>query len=401
MALLFNTRLSYLLRKVKDLRCLTPRRHRMKEKWAATRAKHPPTTLALKHFDATYSVQLGQLWPSVRAALLSERKYGALLNHFSHDAILADLEAQGCRDFIHDTDTQGQPCSEQEPEVRSEESNGVSMKKSDFVDQQLSPLHLSPNIKCLVFPRGIITRFKPAKPDMCGYLGYYLMDAASVLPCLALDVHEGHNVLDLCAAPGGKTLALLQTQSIEFLCVNDASVSRTKRLRKVLHSYIPKQLLTNEKLRITSFDGTQWGEIERNTFDRVLVDVPCTTDRHSLMEDDNNIFSKNRTGERRNLPHLQLELLLAGIEAACPGGEIVYSTCTLSQIQNMSVVEQAIYLARENHGIQLQVVDLRPLTHIFKKTFNFAPDLHVGEMVIPHLAANFGPIYMCKLRRLT
>lgn len=41
------------------------------------------------------------------------------------------------------------------------------------------------------------------------------------------------------------------------------------RLKKVLHSYVPKQLLTDEKLRITSFDGTKWGEIERNTFDRV------------------------------------------------------------------------------------------------------------------------------------
>ncbi|KAF1384146.1 hypothetical protein PFLUV_G00139260 [Perca fluviatilis] len=143
------------------------------------------------------------------------------------------------------------------------------------------------------------------------------------------------------------------------------------------------------------------GEIERNTFDRVLVDVPCSTDRHSLMEDDNNVFSKSRTGERRKLPELQLELLLAGIEAACPGGEILYSTCTLSQIQNLGVVEQAVYLARENRGIQLQVVDLRPLTHMFRKTFHFAPDLPLGEMVIPHLAANFGPIYMCKLRRLT
>lgn len=43
---------------------------------------------------------------------------------------------------------------------------------------------------------------------------------------------------------------------------------------------------------------------------QVLVDVPCTTDRHSLMEDDNNIFSKSRTAERRRLPQLQLELLL-------------------------------------------------------------------------------------------
>lgn len=136
----------------------------------------------------------------------------------------------------------------------------------------------------------------------------------------------------------------------------------------------------------------------------------------------------------------------AGIQAACPGGEILYSTCTLSQNQNLSVVEQAIYQAREKDGIHLQVserlfcinkkrikvvgdikrteteirpqitahfsfissnldhiqvVDLRPLMRMFGNTFHFAPDLHLGEMVIPHLAANFGPIYMCKLKRLT
>uniref|UniRef100_UPI0037E8412C 5-methylcytosine rRNA methyltransferase NSUN4 n=1 Tax=Semicossyphus pulcher TaxID=241346 RepID=UPI0037E8412C len=400
MALLLDTRL--LLRKIKDLRSLTPKRHRVKEKWAATRAKYPPTTLALRHFDATYSLELGKLWPSVRVALLSERKYGALFNNFSQDAFLADYEAQGCRDFVSEADTGAPPCMDQESVVvAEEETSGVSLKKSDTDGQQLPPLQLSPHIKCLVFPRGDITRFKPARPDICGLLGYYLMDAASLLPCLALDVQEGHNVLDLCAAPGGKTLALLQTQSIGFLCVNDTSVSRTTRLRKVLHSYVPKELLTDDKLRITSFDGTKWGEIERDTFDRVLVDVPCTTDRHSLMEDDNNIFNKIRTGERRRLPQLQTELLLAGILAACPGGEILYSTCSLSQSQNVSVVEQAVYLAQENHGIQLQVADLRPLTHMFRKTFHFAPDLALGEMVIPHLAANFGPIYMCKLRRLT
>nr|XP_046264669.1 5-methylcytosine rRNA methyltransferase NSUN4 [Scatophagus argus] len=395
MALLTDTR--FLLRKVKDLRCLTPRRNRVKEKWAATRARHPPTSLALQNFDATYGVQLGQLWPSVRVALLSERKYGALFNNFSQETVLADLEALGCRDFISDTGREAQPSDI----AAEEESRCGSMNKSDTDGQQLSPVQLNPHIRCLVFPRGDITRFKPARPDMYGLLGYYLMDAASVLPCLALNVQEDHSVLDLCAAPGGKTLTILQTQSLGFLCANDTSVSRSSRLRKVLHSYVPKQLLTNEKVRITSFDGTKWGEVESNSFDRVLVDVPCTTDRHSLMEDDNNIFSKSRTSERRRLPQLQTELLLAGIEAACPGGEIVYSTCTLSQIQNQSVVEQAIFLARENRGIHLQVVDLRPFTRMFRKTFHFAPDLHLGEMVIPHLAANFGPIYMCKLKRLT
>ncbi|XP_029971262.1 5-cytosine rRNA methyltransferase NSUN4 [Salarias fasciatus] len=396
MALMVDCRL--LLRKVKDLRSLTPRRNRVKEKWAATRVKHPPTRLALQHFDATYSGQLGKIWPSVRVALLSERKYGALLNHFSNHNVLEDLQSQGCSDFISYRDEEAGElrCTNEKPEVGC-----VEESTADSDGQQPSGLQLSPNIQCFVFPRGDVTRFQPARPDLCGLLSHYLMDAASVLPCLALDVQEGHNVLDLCAAPGGKTLALLQTQSISFLCVNDASVSRTMRLRKVLNSYVPKEFLTNEKLRITSFDGTQWGDIERNTFDRVLVDVPCTTDRHSLMEDDNNIFSKNRIGERRRLPQLQAELLLAGIQAACPGGEILYSTCTLSQSQNQSVVEQAVFVARENHDIQLQVVSLRPLTQMFQNTFYFAPDLRLGEMVLPHLTSNFGPIYMCKLRRLT
>lgn len=51
--------------------------------------------------------------------------------------------------------------------------------------------------------------------------------------------------------------------------MNDSSVSRTSRLRKVLRSYVPKQHLTDEKIRVTTLDGTNWGEIERNVFDRV------------------------------------------------------------------------------------------------------------------------------------
>ncbi|KAM9323505.1 5-cytosine rRNA methyltransferase NSUN4 [Pholidichthys leucotaenia] len=392
MAMCLESRL--LLRKVNDLRSLTPRRNRVKLKWATTQPKQAPTRVALQHFDANYSIQLGPLWPSVRVALLCQQKYGALINNFSLDDALTEFRAQGCTDFISD---RAQPCSE----LKCEGTSEVSQGESDVDSQQVSPLRLSSNIKCFVFPRGDVTRFRPARPDMCGLLGYYLMDAASVLPCLALDVREGHNVLDLCAAPGGKTLTLLQTQAIRFLCANDTSASRRLRLRKVLQSYVPRELLTDDQLSITSFDGTMWHEIERSTFDRVLVDVPCTTDRHSLMEDDNNIFSRSRVSERRMLPQLQLQLLLAAIEATCPGGEIVYSTCTLSQKQNQSVIEQAVCQAQENHGIHVQVVNLRPLTEMFGNTFHFAPDLQLGEMVIPHLAANFGPIYMCKLRRLT
>ncbi|XP_013854917.1 5-cytosine rRNA methyltransferase NSUN4 [Austrofundulus limnaeus] len=400
---LFLERSRLLLRKVKGLRILIPHRNRYKEKWAATRPKYPATTLALQHFDDRYGSELGPLWPSVRVALLSEKKYGALLNIFCSDASLEELQAQGCRDFIQDKEAQT-PFEHTSDGGAQNESSHVSPTEAEAESLQPPPPQFSPNLQCFVFQRGDITRFKPPKPDQFGLLGYYLMDAASVLPCLALDVKKGDAVLDLCAAPGGKSLVLLQTQvmmSAGFICVNDLSASRIKRLKQVLHSYIPKQFLTDNKLRVTNVDGTLWGDEERSSFDKVLVDVPCTTDRHSLMEDDNNIFSKSRTGERRMLPQLQLQLLLSGIQTTCPGGEIVYSTCTLCQNQNQSVVEKAIHLAEENHNIQLEVVSLRPLVEMFRNTFHFAPDLHLGEMVIPHLAANFGPIYLCKLRRLS
>ncbi|KAM9460020.1 5-cytosine rRNA methyltransferase NSUN4 [Salvelinus alpinus] len=397
MAALMDTRI--LLRKIKDLRCLTPRRNRVKAKWAGSQPKYPATNLALQNFDATYSLQLGEQWPSVRVSMLCEQKYGALVNNFSTtEGVIADLQSQGCRDFVCQPVGVGGLERLQAPGFPLHDN--PSTLESVGVSQDVAPPRLRTNIKCFVFPGGDISRFKPSRPDLYGMLGYYLMDAASVLPALALDVQEGHSVLDICAAPGGKTLALLQTQAIRFLCVNDISVSRTYRLQRVLNSYVPKELLTEERMRITSFDGRKWGEIERDTFDRVLVDVPCTTDRHSVMEDENNIFKRARTKERQRLPQLQTELLLAGIEAVCPGGQVLYSTCSLSQLQNEYVVERAMHLAREEHGISLQVVDLRPITRLFKDTFHFAPDLHLGQLVLPHLTANFGPIYMCKLRRL-
>ncbi|KAF5883632.1 ATP-dependent DNA helicase PIF1, partial [Clarias magur] len=166
---------------------------------ASTRAKLPASTLALQHFDSVYKTYLGDLWPSVRAGLLSEQKYGALMNTFASNAdVISALRSSGCRDFIirdadaHKTSDQSRendrPCTEA-PSIRSD-------------------------IQCFVFPRGDISRFKPARPDGAGLLSYYLLDAASVLPVLALDVQPDHAVLDLCAGPGGKTLAILQTQAL-------------------------------------------------------------------------------------------------------------------------------------------------------------------------------------------
>lgn len=68
------------------------------------------------------------------------------------------------------------------------------------------------------------------------------------------------------------------------------------------------------------------------------------------------IYIHNTISVNPNLDSTFLSLAQrAGIVAACPGGQIVYSTCTLSNTQNLRVVEQAVHLAQENHAIKVEV----------------------------------------------
>ncbi|XP_010608516.1 5-methylcytosine rRNA methyltransferase NSUN4 isoform X2 [Fukomys damarensis] len=360
-----------------------PRRHRHKKKWAATEPKFPASRLALQNFDMTYSVQFGDLWPSIRVSLLSEQKYGALVNNFTAwDHVSAKLEQLSAKDFVSEAISRW--------ELEAESGHSVAPSPS-----------YSPNLRCFTFARGDVSHFPPARLGHLGVLDYYLMDAASLLPVLALGLHPGDTVLDLCAAPGGKTLALLQTLCCRNLAANDLSTSRTGRLQRVLQSYVPQDIRERNQVRVTSWDGRKWGELEGDTYDRVLVDVPCTTDRHSLHEEENNIFQRSRKKERQMLPMLQVQLLAAGLLATKPGGHVVYSTCSLSHLQNEYVVQGTIELLANQYSIEVQVEDLSYFRKLFMDTFCFFQSCQVGELVLPNLIANFGPVYFCKMCRLT
>nr|XP_032821870.1 5-methylcytosine rRNA methyltransferase NSUN4 [Petromyzon marinus] len=415
------------------------RRHRVKSKWATTRSKVPNTQAALQLMDATYGLQLGHMWESVRLALLCERKYGALVNAWADsDGTGGELRRLGAVDLVRDVVTRSlagrdagearrvsEPTAERPLDERGRESRGGDgapcpsdppdheggeLGKSLMLESSvLSTLRLSPNIRCFTFPRGDISRFpQPWPAGALRLLSHYLLDAASLLPVLALDVQLGHRVLDLCAAPGGKTLALLQTACCDQLTSNDVSASRTGRLQRVLRTYVPRDAeeagVPAGGVSVRTRDGIFWlkSAEERGVYDRVLVDAPCTNDRHSLHEEENNIFSRSRMKERQQLPALQTQLLLAGLLACRPGGVVVYSTCSLSQLQNSCVVEAALSLATTNHNVDAQACDLSGMRALFSHAFTFQEEEdRFGETVIPHVAANFGPIYVSKIVRLS
>ncbi|XP_062581431.1 5-methylcytosine rRNA methyltransferase NSUN4-like [Saccostrea cucullata] len=249
-------------------------------------------------------------------------------------------------------------------------------------------------MKFFVFDKGDVSNFPSPKMKRGNVLGYYLMDAASLLPVIALDIQEGDSVLDLCAAPGGKSLAILQTLQTENLTCNDESYSRLGRLRDILHWYVGS---VPPSVTISKKDGRFFRE---PLYDKILVDVPCNTDRHVLISEDNNLFKPGRMEERLALPTEQKELLVSGVQSCRPGGTVVYSTCTLSPAQNDGVIQATMEYLWKETDIDAVVVDMSYIRPIFKNIFSFFPRTKYGQLIIPTLSSNFGPMYICKIKRL-
>ncbi|CAL4070673.1 unnamed protein product, partial [Meganyctiphanes norvegica] len=309
-------------------------------------------------------------------------------------------EASVMHDYIPSSKLKGLEDWIEETDVFTEVYQGddeIGLK----VERQKDLLTFPEMLKVYVFPKGNITRFPQPRRHELNVFDYYAFDGASLLPVLCLDVQLGERVLDLCAAPGGKSLLMLQSMLPGLLVSNDKTEGRTNRIHSVLNQYIPKDLDSIRRISsVTMRDGC--GIHERDAYDKVLVDAPCLTDRHSLSEDDNSIFKTTRVKERLRMPELQSELLFAAIQAVRPGGSVVYSTCTLSPLQNDGVVHMALTQIWQETTIECSVVDLsyaiRPIRFLYRLGSNLG--LRYGQVVLPSLLSNFGPMYVAKIKRI-
>ncbi len=173
--------------------------------------------------------------------------------------------------------------------------------------------------------------------DVRGLLAFYVLDAASVYAARVLDVHPGERVLDLCAAPGGKTL-ILADALVEGgeLVANDRSSARAKRLRRVVEDYLPESL--QSRVRVTSYDAKRWGMHEPGAFDAVLLDAPCSSEAHVLADPQE--LAKWSPGRIKRLAKEQYALLTSALLAVRPGGRVVYSTCSIAPDENDGVIER-------------------------------------------------------------
>ena len=277
------------------------------------------------------------------------------------------------------------------------ESNAIKVRQS-------SGLNFPTHLRCYSFPRADLSRFPPPRTTSVNTLDYYCLDAASLLPVLALNVRPGDSVLDMCAGPGGKSLAILQTLHPASLVCNDVSHERVRRVISVLDQYLGRgEGVGNVRRTVTLSrrDGARLEDYE--AYDRVLVDAPCYSDRHSVTSDKGNIFVKSEIKNRLKMPEKQSSLLKTGLLHLAPGGSLVYSTCTLSPVQNDGVVHRVLAQIWEETNLNFEVEDLDLAMKPFRflcKIFGKKEGLKYGQLVVPSLPNNFGPMYFCKINRI-
>ncbi len=161
---------------------------------------------------------------------------------------------------------------------------------------------------------------------------YYLQEPSAMAPAHFLPVEPGNRVLDLCAAPGGKTTALAAKLGGKGLLVaNDISASRCKALLKNMElAGVKNAIITCEK-------PEKLAKIFEGFFDKILVDAPCSGEGMFRKEP---AMAKEWSLEAvEDYAKIQKNILEQAAKMLKPGGKIMYSTCTYSPEENEQSVE--------------------------------------------------------------
>ncbi|OTA65205.1 cytosine-5--methyltransferase NCL1 [Hypoxylon sp. EC38] len=225
--------------------------------------------------------------------------------------------------------------------------------------------------------------------------GHYILQAASsFLPVMALGPQEGERVLDMAAAPGGKTThmaAMMKNTGCIF--ANDPSKARAKGLIGNVHRLGARNVV------VCNYDAREFPRVIGG-FDRVLLDAPCSGT--GVIAKDPSVKTNKDEKDFMTLPHTQKQLLLAAIDsvnhASKTGGYLVYSTCSVTVEENEQVVQYAL---NKRPNVKLVSTELpfgkEGFTSYMGKKFD--PSLRLTRRYYPH-TYNVDGFFVAKFQKI-
>jgi 16S rRNA (cytosine1407-C5)-methyltransferase len=220
----------------------------------------------------------------------------------------------------------------------------------------------------------------------------YIQNASSLLPSILLDPQEGERILDMCAAPGGKSthIAALTNNNAQ-LWVNDSSYLRVQKMAEILYRYGVK---TKEVLIKRAEEITVPPE---KLFDRILLDAQCSGEGMINLQHPRAMqyWSMSRI---RKFQTLQKQMIDTAYTLLKPGGTLVYSTCTFAPEENEIIIDG--FLRRhQDMVIEGSDIDLEFRMPGLTKWENriLYPDMTKAIRVLPNLYME--GFFVCKMKK--
>lgn len=224
---------------------------------------------------------------------------------------------------------------------------------------------------------------------------YMLQSAASMCPVLALSPEPKEKVLDMAAAPGGKTSYMAQLmRNTGVILANDLKAERQKATVANMHRLGVKNVIA------CVHDGRKIGSLFKNRFDRILLDAPCSG--LGVISRDPSVKVQRTIADINQCAHLQKELLLSAIDAlkfkGTTGGVMVYSTCSISVAENEEVVNYA--LSKRDIKIVDTGLDFGKPGFVRYQQKRFHPSVALTRRFYPHVH-NMDGFFVCKIQKLS
>jgi 16S rRNA (cytosine967-C5)-methyltransferase len=197
--------------------------------------------------------------------------------------------------------------------------------------------HWGEQLQATVMPNGTLRRDNAgAIPSLPGFSSgqWWVQEMAASLAAPLLQVKPGETVLDLCAAPGGKTAQLAA------MGANVVAVDRSASRMQMLKENMTRLGLSDHVLPMVA-DAAHWKAPRGEQFGKILLDAPCSATGTLRRQPDTGWLKTPEDVNR--LAAVQARLLDNAAELLAPGGTLIYCTCSLQKAEGEAQISQFLY----------------------------------------------------------